>query len=118
VNFRVIIAATALARIDEQARFIAVEAQAPLNAARWLGRVFAAVTTLETLPRRCPKAPEDGHHPFEIRALDVDGFLLIFTVHDTERTVYVLNARHSRQLPQPDVVSPPWTEKGSGFSGV
>jgi len=107
VNYRVIITDQALARIDEQTRYIAVEGQAPLNAARWLSRVLAAAETLETMPRSCPKAPEDGHHSFEVRALNIDGFLLLFTVNDDDRTVRVLNARHARQLPRPDELSSP-----------
>lgn len=118
MKFRVVITNNALARIDEQVEYIAFESEAPLNAARWLERVLDAAATLETLPRRCPRAPEDGHHPFEVRALNVEGFLLLFTVHDAERTVYVLNARHSRRLPQPGAVSPPPDEKGSSSGGV
>lgn len=105
--YRVIITEQALARIDEQTAYIAVEANAPLNAARWLSRVLAAADTLESMPRRCPKAPEDGHHPFEVRALNIDGFLLLFTINDDDRTVRVLNARHARQLPRPDELSSP-----------
>ncbi len=102
MSYRVIITDQALARIDEQTAYIAVEAEAPLNAARWLSRVLAAADTLGSMPRRCPKAPESGHHPFELRALNIDGFLLLFTIDDDDRTVRVLNARHGRQLPRPD----------------
>jgi plasmid stabilization system protein ParE len=106
LSYRVLITEQALARIDEQAAHIAVDAGAPLNAARWLSRVLAAAETLESMPRRCPRAPEDGHRPFEIRALSVDGFLLLFTIDEGERTVTVLNARHARQLPRPDELPP------------
>ena len=105
--YRVVITEQALARIEEQTRCIAIEGQAPLNAARWLSRVLAAAETLETMPRRCAKAAEDGHFPFEIRALNIDGFLLLFTVSDEDRSVRVLNARHARQLPRPGEISPP-----------
>lgn len=107
MTYRVIITEQALARIDEQTAYIAVDGTAPLNAARWLSRVLAAVDTLGSMPRRCPKAPEDGHHSFEIRALNIDGFLLLFTINDDDRTVMVLNARHARRLPRPDELSSP-----------
>lgn len=105
--YRVVITEQALARIGEQARYIAIEGQAPLNAARWLSRVLAAAEMLETMPRRYPVASENGHHPFEVRALSVDGFLLLFTVSDEDRAVRVLNARHARQLPRPGEIVPP-----------
>lgn len=104
---RVVITEQALARIEEQARYIAIEGQAPLNAARWLSRVLAAAEMLETMPRRYPVAPENGHHLFEVRALSIDGFLLLYDVNDDERTVRVLNARHGRQLPRPGAIVPP-----------
>jgi len=107
VIFRVVITDRALARIDEQARFIAVECEAPMNAARWLAPVLAAADSLETMPRRCPLATEDEHRPFDVHGLDVDGFPLLFTVDDGDRTVRLLGAGHARQLPRPDELAPP-----------
>jgi len=111
VTYRVVITDEARARILEQARYIAVEAQAPLNAARWLTRVFEAADSLETMPHRCALAPENGYRPYEVRAMNVDGFLLLFTVSDDERLVIVLNARHGRQLPRPTEL--PETDPGA-----
>lgn len=106
MSYRVVITEQALARIDQQVAFIAVDAEAPLNAARWLARVLAAAEMLESMPRRCPYAPEHGHHPFEIRALNIDGFLLLFAINDADRTALALDARHARQLPRPDEIPP------------
>jgi hypothetical protein len=39
-------------KILEQARYIAVEDQSPLNAARWPDRVLSAVESLSSLPPR------------------------------------------------------------------
>ena len=90
----------AWAKIRAQAFYIAEEAGAPLNAVRWLERVLDAAETLETSPRRCALALEAPFFPFELRALSVDGFLLLFTVDDSEGVVRVLSARHGRQLPE------------------
>ena len=103
--FRVVITDQALKYIEEQANYIAVEGQSPLNAKRWLSRVMAAAASLELMPRRNPRAPEAGHHDFEVRALNVDGFLLIFVVNDIDQTVRVITARHGRQLPNPEDLS-------------
>jgi len=101
VIYRVLITDEALARIREQARYIAVESQAPQNARRWLDRVLAAADTLERMPRHCRRAPEEALRPFVIRALNIDGYLLLFTIDDESRTVLVLTARHGRQRPRP-----------------
>lgn len=99
MSYRVDLTDEAWAKIRAQAHYIAEEAQAPLNAARWLARVLEATGTLENHPKRCPKAIEDAFFPVEIRMLNVEGFLLLFAVNDDARVVSVLNARHGRQLP-------------------
>lgn len=110
-TYRVVIADAALDRIREQVRYIAVECHAPENARRWLTRVLAAAETLETMPERCAKAIESAFRPFEIRALNIDGYLLLFVVNEEDRTVLIVNARHGRQLPRPDDL--PEAEPGS-----
>ncbi len=45
----------ALAAIAAQARYIAVEAQAPRSAERWLGRIWDAVDSLEQFPQGPPR---------------------------------------------------------------
>lgn len=111
-TYRVVITDAAFARIREQARYIAVEGQAPLNAERWLSRVLAA-DSLDTMPRRCAKPIESELRSFEIRAIHIDGYMLLFTVDDESATVTVIGARHGRQLPRPDELSPPADEVGA-----
>jgi len=96
------ITADAEASIREQARYIAIDEQAPLNAARWLERVYAATDSLDKWPRRCAIADEDRYRPYEIRKLGIDGYLLLFTIVDETNTVWVIATRHGRQQPQPD----------------
>jgi plasmid stabilization system protein ParE len=107
MTYRVIITAQALDKISEQVEFIAVKSSAPLNAARWLERVFDAAESLESMPRRFPSAPESAHHAEDVRAFSIDGFLLLFVIRDADQTVHILSARHGRQLPQPDDLTMP-----------
>jgi len=100
MTYRVRITPGAEAAILEQARYIATEAQAPLNAARWLQRVYDAAETLEQWPRRCPLAEEDAYRPFEIRKHSVDGFLLLLTIKEGTQTMWVVAARRGRQKPK------------------
>ena len=86
----------------EQARYIAVDCCAPINAERWLERVWDAVDSLEQWPRRCSLAQENDFRSFEIRNISVDGYLLAYTIDDDARTVWVIGFRHGRQQPRPD----------------
>ena len=91
----------ALAAITAQARYIAVEAQAPLNAERWLGRICDAVVSLEQFPQRAAKAEEDAYVKYKVRRLVIDSHLLLFTIDDDRRKVWIIGLRHGHRLPQP-----------------
>lgn len=97
--YRVDLTDEAFAKIRAQARYIADEGGSVQNAREWLQRVLDAVDSLEHWPRRCPVALENEFFDFEIRMMDVDGFLLLFMIDDAGGVVRVLNARHGRQLP-------------------
>lgn len=101
MRYRVRITAAAEARIFEQARYIAVERQSPINAARWLERMLEAIETLDHWPRRCPKAEEDRYRPYDIHQHNVGGYLLLFTIREDTATVWVIGFRHGRMLPHP-----------------
>jgi plasmid stabilization system protein ParE len=100
MTYQVLITDRALAKLREQVHYIGVECQAPQNAERWLARVLEAADSLADMPRRCPKAIESALRPYEIRSLNIDGYLLLFTIDDAERLVVVIGARHGRQMPQ------------------
>jgi len=51
MSYRVLITRPAYSQILEQARYIAVDCHAPLNAARWLQRLLEAADTLAQFPR-------------------------------------------------------------------
>lgn len=97
--YRVDLTDEAWAKIRAQALYISEEGGSPQNAGDWLRRVLDSADTLEHWPRRCPLAIEDAFFSQEIRVLDIDGYMLLFTVDDDAGVVRVLNARHGRQLP-------------------
>ena len=101
MTYRVIISDTAFESIQEYARYVAIDQRAPEAAERWLEKVFDASDTLSEMPRRCARAPEDDYRPYEIRWLGVGDFMLLFTVMEETKTVWVIGARHGRRLPRP-----------------
>jgi toxin ParE1/3/4 len=107
MSYRVLITAAARAKILEQARYIAVDCEAPLNAERWLERVLDAADTLAAFPRRCPLAPENDFRDFEIRRLRIGDYFLLFTIVEKNRTVWVIGFRHGSRLPRPEELSDP-----------
>ena len=82
------------------------EPRAPENAKRWLERVWDAVDSLEKLPRRAAKAQENDYVAYEVRQLVVDSHLLLFTVDDDKRTVWIVGLRHGHRRPRPHDLSP------------
>jgi plasmid stabilization system protein ParE len=113
-GYAVEVTASALDAIAEQARYIAVDAQAPLNAARWLEAIWDAAHSLERFPRRAPVAEEDAYVEYEVRQLVVGNHLLLFTVDDAQRNkVSVLSLRHGRRLADPGAM-PESLEEAAG----
>lgn len=96
----------AFAAIAAEARYIAVEAHAPLNAQRWLERIWDAVDSLEQWPRRAALAEESAYVEHEVRQLVVGKHLLLFTIDDDGRKVWVIGLRHGRRLPRRSELPP------------
>jgi plasmid stabilization system protein ParE len=101
IRYEVQLTDAALAAIGAQARYIAEEVGAPLNAQRWLEQVWDAVDSLERFPRRGSMAEEDAYVEYEVRQLIVDSHLLLFTVDDEQRRVWIIGLRHGHRLPRP-----------------
>lgn len=99
MKYRVVVTDTVRALIREQASYIAHHEKLPLRAADWLDRVMDAADSLATRPRRFGFAEEHGARPYEIRRIVVGGCLLLFSVADESRTVFVIGFRHGRQRP-------------------
>jgi len=99
-RYRVEITDDAYEAFRSQARYIAIDEQAPLNAQRWLEGLWKMVESLETLPRRYRRAPEDALRPYEVRRALYHKHAVLFTIDDENRVVYVLGLRGPGQLPR------------------
>jgi len=98
----------AFVAIRRHARYIAVEAASPQNARSWLEQVWEAVDSLERFPRRAPRAAEDAFVDYEVRQLVVGSHILLFTIDDERRKVWIVGLRHGHRLPRPkDLPSDP-----------
>ena len=89
----------AAASLRAQVRYIAVDQQAPDNAAGWLGRVMAAVRSLEVLPTRYGvDAEQTAAMGFEVRRLVFEQtYLIFYTIDDAQQRVTVVTFRHGAQ---------------------
>ena len=77
-KFEVRVTDSALSAISDQARYIALDRQAPDAAQRWLEQVWNAVDSLEQCPFRAARAEEDNFVAYEVRQLIVGRHLLLF----------------------------------------
>ena len=100
-RYAVEVTETALASIRAQARYIAEDMRAPADARHWLERLWDAVDSLERWPRRAPLAEENAHVEYEVRKRIVGDFLLLFTIDDEERTVWILGLRRGQRMARP-----------------
>ncbi|WP_019865860.1 type II toxin-antitoxin system RelE/ParE family toxin [Methylovulum miyakonense] len=90
-RYAVIIMPEAENNLQDAYSFIAQDS--PRNALQWYLQMRDAIQTLETLPLRCPLAPEDNVFEEEIRQLIVGNYRLLYSVRDPK--VYILHIRHS-----------------------
>jgi plasmid stabilization system protein ParE len=81
--------------IEDIAEWIATDS---LEAsARWVDGLLTVVDRLETMPARCPLAPENDSHTAEIRQLIFGQYRVLFTIQPGR--VVILHVRHGAQLP-------------------
>ncbi len=113
MNYAVEITDTTFELIRAQARYIAIDCQAPLNASRWLERMWDAIDGLEEMPKRHNLAEEDAFKSYEVRRALVSDYLVLFTIDEAAGKVWVIGFRHGSRLPRPDdlPVAPPTSEK-------
>ena len=86
----------ASAAIDAQATYIAVDQRSPLNSARWLARVMAAVRALQVMPDRFGVDQEEtlalGR---EVRRLVFERtYRLFYTIDEPQQHVAIVIFRH------------------------
>ncbi len=86
-------AARDLASLYEEKQAGAIEA-----AARWFNGLERAVGTLESLPHRCPAAPESAKGGRPLRNLlygkKPHVYRVIFAIYESDKAVKVLTIRH------------------------
>lgn len=67
----------------------------PTRAVKWFNDLYMAIESLETLPFRCPIAPEDDLFDEEIRHLIHLPYRILYTV--AGESVHILHVRHVAQ---------------------
>ena len=102
MKYAVEITDTAFELIRAQARYIAIDCQAPLNASRWLEKVWDVIDGLEHMPKRHNLAAENDYKNYEVRRLLVGDYQVLFTVDEAAGKVWVIGFRHGSRLPRPD----------------
>jgi plasmid stabilization system protein ParE len=88
-------------RITEQAEAEAelayqwIAKEAPEAAIAWFNGLVEVVESLESLPERCPLAPESLEVKRDIRQLLYGKFRILYFIHDD--SVFVIHIRHGAQ---------------------
>lgn len=100
-NYRVTISDETLAGVEDYLNYITEQTGYPNIAARWWEKALESIFSLEQMPHRCPKAPEDALEERTIRMMIVDQFLFLYTVNDEEGVVRILDCRHGSREPRP-----------------
>jgi len=89
---------TAPAEDDAYAAFERIRKAAPLQAGKWLARLFEAIFTLDEMPTRCPVISESqelgftAHHLLFGKGHGV--YRIIFDIQEKEQHVRVLRIWH------------------------
>ena len=71
--------------------------RSPIQAERWLRRLYAKIDTLEQFPERCAFARERDYLEEELRQLIFMSHRVVFKVDKPVSTVYILHVRHAKQ---------------------
>ncbi|MEN1679694.1 MAG: type II toxin-antitoxin system RelE/ParE family toxin [Planctomycetota bacterium] len=99
-TYRVTISDEALEGVERYLDYIEEQSGTSRVAARWWEKALAGIFSLETMPHRCPLAPEDEFAERTIRVLIVDKFLFLYTIDEEDSVVRVLDCRHGSQQPR------------------
>lgn len=89
---------TAGAEGDLDSIFAYIVQDNPRAARAMVMALYEKISTLKTMPKRCPLAPENGFLDLkEIRHLIYENYRVIFCIDKT--TVTILEIRHGSRLP-------------------
>lgn len=98
MNYRVVVTPGAEEDLDDLFRYIALDN--PAAAHKFVEGLRRRLKTLASMPKRCPRAPEDGLDGLEIRHLVYGQYRIVFGIDD--RTVVILQVLHGARLPSTD----------------
>ena len=96
-TYRIVYAPSAVEDLEEITAWL--DLHAPEKVSEWLSAIKAQIGTLDTLPERCPKAPENGLwgkeelHQLLFQAYP-SKYRIIYTIEPRDNTVRILNIRH------------------------
>ncbi len=103
MSYRVEVTDNAKSAINQFVGYIAHTRQDPVNATRVLDVIWKAIGSLETMPHRCPEAPENSDVEYTVRMLVVKkNLLLLYRVDDAARVVTVVGFRYGSRRPRPN----------------
>lgn len=95
MTYRVVVTSEAEQDFDELFRYVARDN--PAAARKFVAGLRKRLKTLASMPKRCPRAPEDGLDGLEIRHLVHGQYRVIFAIDG--KTVVILQVRHGARLP-------------------
>ena len=94
MTYRVVVTPEAERDLDELFQFVALDN--PAAARKFVAGLRQRLKTLASMPKRCPRAPEDGLDGLEIRHLVHVRYRIIFGIDG--RTVAIPRVRHGARL--------------------
>jgi len=83
------------AEADIESIFESIELDSPQNARQWYKNLKAKIKTLDMMPERSPKAPDNELTHLTIYHLIVDNYRALYRIKDD--TVQILHVRGPRQ---------------------
>lgn len=78
---------------DLREAFAYIQADSRRSAASWLSGLYKAIGALETMPQRCPSAPEREDLGFKVRQFLYRSHRILFTIESSK--VFVHHIRHA-----------------------
>ncbi len=95
MKFHVIVTPEAQAGIRES--FLYIHDRSPLNASRWLQRLYRKIDTLERMPERCSSAREQEYLEEDLRQLVFKPHRIVFQIDKPQKTGWVLWVHHAKR---------------------
>ncbi|MEM1011931.1 MAG: type II toxin-antitoxin system RelE/ParE family toxin [Planctomycetota bacterium] len=92
--------------LNEHALFIAVQEHHPDPGLDWHAKAYDEALKLDFMPSRCVLATGYESLPYPIRRLVHHNHLILFTIDEEAKTVYVLAIVHGARLPRPGELHP------------